>query len=127
MKAKLIHAALMVSSLFGYLEWGQDSSQFLFQAELHILHLLWSNPNSAIHPFVLLPLFGQIILLATIFQKQPGKVMGYIGLSFIGVLIFFMLFIGIYVPNVKIILSVLPFLICIFVFVKHHRTSYVVR
>ncbi len=109
MKTKLLNLALIISSLAGYLEWGRDNHTFLFQAEWDILQKLFADPASMVNPFVLLPLFGQILLIITLFQKQPNKWLTLAGMLSIGVLLFFMLAIGALGPNLKILFSTLPF------------------
>ncbi|MBI1306725.1 MAG: hypothetical protein GC181_08935 [Bacteroidetes bacterium] len=109
MKHKLLNLALILTSLLGYLEWGEDQHQFLFQTEGLILSKLFTSPKEVIHPFVLIPLFGQLILLITLFQKNPSKWLTYLGMFSLAVLLGFMLFIGLLGFNAKIILSTLPF------------------
>ena len=108
---KILNVLLIITSLFGYLEWGKENSSFLFQAEGEILLKLFTDPVSAAHPFTLIPLFGQIILLITLFQKKPGKLLTLLGIAAIGILLVFMFAIGLMSLNVKILLSTLPFLI----------------
>lgn len=121
MKAKILNALLVVTSLFGYLEWGQTNNMFLFEAEAEILTKLIRDPQSIIHPFTLLPLFGQILLLTTLFQKTPGKWLTFVGMAGIGVLLTFMFLIGILSMNVKILVSTLPFMITAWMVIVHHR------
>lgn len=122
-KAKLLNALLIFTSLFGFLEWGKDNQTFLFQAEVEILTKLVSDPGSVIHPFTLLPLFGQLLLLITLFQKSPGRILTFLGLAGIGVLLALMFIIGLMSLNVKILLSTLPFLITAFITIRHHRKN----
>lgn len=121
MKAKILNALLIISSLFGYLEWGQNNHTFLFQAESDIFVKLFTEPESIIHPFTVLPLLGQILLLITLFQKTPGKWMTFAGMGGIAVLLVLMFLAGILGTNVKIILSTLPFLTTAFVVIRFHR------
>lgn len=120
-RGKILNALLIVTSLFGYLEWGKENSSFLFQAEGEILIKLFTDPVSAAHPFTLIPLFGQIILLITLFQKNPGKLLTFIGIAAIGILLGFMFAIGLMSLNVKILFSTLPFLIIAVLTVLHFR------
>jgi len=122
-KTKILNTFLILTSLAGYLEWGKDNEIFLFQAEGEILIKLINDPGSVIHPFTLLPMFGQILLLITLFQKNPGKKMTYIGLTCIGLLLVFMFVIGLISLNVKILLSTIPFMITAFITIRHHRRS----
>jgi hypothetical protein len=122
-KSKILNALLILTSLVGYLEWGKKKETFLFQAEAEILMKLFSNPESVIHPFTLLPMFGQILLLITLFQKSPGKILTYIAMACIGLLLVFMFVIGMISLNVKILISTIPFLITAFLTIRHHRRN----
>ncbi|MBK7637650.1 MAG: hypothetical protein WAT22_14200 [Saprospiraceae bacterium] len=111
MKPKILNALLIVTSLLGYLEWSGDSHTFLFQAEAEILHKLFTNPSSVVHPFILLPLIGQILLLITLFQKSPSKILTYVSIAGLGLLLGFMFIIGLISLNYKIIISTISFLV----------------
>jgi hypothetical protein len=114
MKSKIFNACIILSSLVGYLEWGKGYSMFLVQGEIDVLNKLVHDPRSVIHLLTLLPLFGQMVLFFTLFQKTPGKVLTWIGIVFIGVLLLLMSFIGIITMNYKIFLSTLPFMVSSF-------------
>ena len=109
-KSKLINLLLVLTSTIGYLEWGKGNSSFLIEAELDILRKIFSSPSEYLHPFILIPFAGQFLLIFSLFQKQPGRLLTYLGIAFIGILLLFMLLIGIMGRNVWIILSTLPFL-----------------
>ena len=110
MKAKLLNALLIISSFVGYLEWGTDNSMFLVQGEWDVIYKLLTSPTEVLHPFTILPLLGQILLLVTLFQKKPNKALTIFGMIGIGVLLVFMAFIGIISMNLKIFASTLPFI-----------------
>lgn len=111
MKKKVLNACLILTSLMGYLEWGGDNKMFLFQGEFEVLTRLYQDPLAAAHPFTVLPLFGQLILLFTLFQKEPGKILTLLGLGCLSVLLDFMFLIGLLSLNYKILLSTIPFLV----------------
>lgn len=111
MKAKILNALLIVTSLLGYLEWGGGNNILLFQGEADIILKLFTNPKSVAHPFILMPLLGQLLLLLTIFQKTPNRILTFIGIGSLGLLLGFMFIIGIISMNFKILLSTIPFLI----------------
>lgn len=121
MKGKILNGLLIISSLFGFLEWGQSSKMFLFQAEAEIVSKIFTNPTSVLHPFTILPLLGQLFLLITLFQKSPSKIMTYIGIVGIGILLFLMFIIGCISFNLKILLSTIPFLVLAYLTIRHHR------
>ena len=121
MKTRILNLLLIVSSLFGYLEWGNDNSSFLFEAEGELFPKLFTDPISVVHPFTMLPLAGQLLLVITLFQKRPNKWLTYIGMGGIGILLVFMFVIGLISLNVSIVISTVPFLAVGFLAVKHHR------
>ncbi len=123
MKGKILNGLLIMTSLFGYLEWGKDNSVFLFQAEAEVISKLFIDPVSSVHPFTILPLVGQALLLITLFQKRPGKVLTYTGMAGIAVLLIFMFMIGIIGLNYRIVFSTIPFLIVSLLTVHHLRRS----
>jgi len=120
-KRKFLNAALIFTSLIGYLEWGAGNHSFLFQAEGEVLSKLFTDPMSVLHPFTLLPLFGQIILFLSLFQKTPSKIMTYIGLAGLAVLLFFITLVGVLGMNYKIVLSTVPFIVTSILVVKEYR------
>jgi hypothetical protein len=108
-KEKFLNLLILISSLFVYLEWSGDNAKFLFQIELDLFQKLPTDPGSVIHPFILLPILGQSILLITLFQKEPSKKLTYIGIIGLAVLVIFIALIGIMSKNVQITISTLPF------------------
>lgn len=110
MKQKILNGLTVLTSLFGYLEWGAGNSTFLFRAEWEVLRKLFSDPVSAAHPFTLLPLLGQVLLLVTLIQKEPSRWLTYIGIAGLGLLLLLMAFIGVISLNYKIFLSTIPFI-----------------
>ena len=109
MSQRLINITLFVSSLICYLEWPGNSG-FLFQMEYDVFAKALQG-TSVMHPLIILPLIGQIILLITIFQKTPGKVLTLIAIGFLGLLIVMIFIVGIFAVNVKILASTIPFLV----------------
>lgn len=121
MKTKMLNAFLIITSLIGYLEWGHDNSSFLFQAEYKVIIGLFTNIKSTAHPFTLVPLLGQLLIVITLFQKEPSKVLTYIGMICLGLLLGLMLFIGISALNFKILISTLPFFITMVLVTRSYR------
>lgn len=111
MKLKILNFLLVLTSLIGLLEWGKDNHMFLFEAEAEIIGKLFTDPMSVLHPFILLPLFGQLLLLVTVFQKRPRRVFTIIGLSGLSLLLLLMFLIGVMEVNYKMIFFALPFII----------------
>ena len=121
MKLKILTLLIIVTSLFGFLEWGGNNSSFLYQGEYEVLKNLFTNPASVVHPLTLLPLLGQILLLVTVFQTAPNKYLIYIGIACLTLLLGLMTFIGLIDMNFKILLSTFPFLIVSFLAIREVR------
>lgn len=121
MKAKILNSLLFVTSLLGYLEWAGNNHLFLFQAEGEIFSKLITDPKSVIHPFILLPIIGQVLLLITLFQKTPRKVLTYISIGSLGLLLAFMFIVGMMSLNFKIIISTIPFLVTAVYTIVYYR------
>lgn len=121
LKLKIFNLALIITSLVGYLEWGDNQSMFLIQGEYDVISKLFTDPLSVVHPFTILPLIGQVILLYTLVQKQPGKIITYVGMAGIGILLLMIFIVGIIALNFKIVLSTLPFLLLSLYVIKEYR------
>lgn len=109
MKIKIHLALLIFSSVFGYLEWGGNNSVFLYEAEYSIIEQLFKNTKEALHPFIIIPLVGQVLLIILLFRKKPSKKLIYSSIVCLALLLGFMFIIGLLSLNFKIILSVIPF------------------
>lgn len=112
---------LLLSSLIGYLEWAGGNNGFLFELEAVVLQKLWSDPLAAIHPFTILPLLGQVLLLVTLFQKKPSKALFITGLVCLSTIMVLLFVIGLLAMNWKIIVCSLPFLVTAVVAVMYLR------
>jgi cobalamin biosynthesis protein CobD/CbiB len=120
-KLKLLNLALIVTSLFGYLEWGKDSHSFLFEAEAAVFSNLFNDPASAIHPLTVIPIIGQMLLLITLFQSKPSRYLTIAGVVCIGLLMAIILLAGILGSRYVVILSTLPFLVVAFMAMRQNR------
>jgi hypothetical protein len=121
LKSKILNSILIITSLLGYLEWGGNSHSFLFQAEAEIFSKLFTDPISILHPFTVLPMLGQVILVVTLFQKTPSKSLTYISIGSLGILLGLMFVIGFMSLNYKIIISTIPFIVVSVIAIRHYR------
>lgn len=108
-KRKIMAALLLLSSFFGYLAWSGQKGMFIFEMEKQILWGLFDSPSDYIHPFILLPLFGQICIMTYIIHPKPKSLWLWLGLAGIGLLMFFLFFIGLIGQQWKIWLGAAPF------------------
>lgn len=120
---KAINIGLLLASLIGFLEWGRQNSTFLFQAEWSLLSNAVTKSSAFLHPLVIVPLLRQLLLLFTIFQQKPSRVLSILGLLCLSIIMLFILFVGIISTNVKIVLSTLPFVLLGIVFVVSSRRN----
>lgn len=118
---RLLALALVLTSLIGYLAWGNNQQVFLYQLEWDVILKLVNEPSSVLHPLVVLPLLGQLLLLITLFKKSPGKILLLTGMGFIGILFLMMLLVGILSSNAKIIFFALPYLMVALITVVYNR------
>jgi hypothetical protein len=126
MKGKILNTLLLISSLFGFLEWGQNHKMFLFQLEAEVFSKITKDPLALIHPFVILPLLGQVLLLITLFQRNPGKKLTYVGIGGIGILMALIFLVGCLNFNLKILFSTIPFLVIGYITIRYHRKMKIV-
>lgn len=119
---KLLNLCLLLASLIGYLEWGGDNHAFLGQTEFQLLFQQEGFQNF-MHPFVLLPLTGQFLLIVTLFQKPPSKILTYVALALLSMLLLFIFLIGIMNLNVAMILSAIPFMVTGILILRTYRTK----
>ena len=117
---RILNAILFISFLFGYLEWGKGNQMFIFEGEAEVLSKAVKEPASVLHPLILLPFIGQGLILYTIFQKNPSRIFSLIGLACLGLLMSFLFFIGIISPNIKMLLSSIPFVITAMLMLRYN-------
>jgi hypothetical protein len=121
MKYKVLNFLIILTSMFGYLEWSGNNHIFLYEAEAEILSKLFINPISVFHPLTILPIIGQLFLLITLFQKKPNKIIYLIGISGLGLLLGFMFIVGLLTLNFKIIASTVPFISMSIYTIMYHK------
>lgn len=107
---KIINSCLFLSSFIGYLEWGKGQHSFIFQVERDLLLKSSNSSDAFLHPFVLIPLSGQLIILYTIFQQKPNRILSLIGLACMSVIMLLLFFIGVTSQNMRILGSTIPFI-----------------
>jgi hypothetical protein len=100
---KILNACLLLSFQFGYLEWSKTNHLFIFQAEKEIFIKAGTSPITLLHPFILVPLVGQIMLFITLFKQKHSRWLTLTGLATLSLLILFLLFIGFMAGNLKMI------------------------
>jgi len=106
---KLLNLSLLITSLIGYLEWPNNHG-FLFQIEYQLLSGTVGT-DGILHPFVMLPLIGQLLLVISLFQKTPSRFLTLLGMTCLSLIMLFLFLIGCMSLNYKITLASLPFII----------------
>lgn len=108
---RFINICLLLTFLLGYLEWGKNNNLFIFQAEVEIFFKGKNDFKSILHPLILIPFLGQMIILYTIFQQKISRTLSLLGLTCLSILMLLLLVIGVLTFNLKITGSTLPFII----------------
>ena len=121
LKTKALNMGVVLASLIGRMEWGQNNQAFLYEAEWEVLSKLFVDPLSVAHPFTFIPILGQIVLIITLFQRKPGRVYSLGGFIAIAILMAMILLVGFLSLNYKIILSTIPFIAMGVLSIRHHR------
>lgn len=121
MKARILNIALLISSLFAYLEWGNDQHSFLFEAEQVVIQKMLGELSAGAHPLVLLPLLGHALLLMSLFQKKVSRRLSIWGIICLSILLVFIFLVGIISLNYKIIFSCLPFILLSWITWQYHQ------
>jgi hypothetical protein len=120
---RLINICLFLTFLLGYLEWGKSHTLFIFQAEFEIFLKGKHDFKSILHPFILIPFFGQAIILYCIFQKNAGRVLNLAGLACLSMFMLLLFTIGLLTLNIKIIISTVPFIIAGILLIKFSKSA----
>lgn len=121
---KFLPLLILLSSLIGYLEWGGGNSGYLFNLEYDLIRKGMSR-SELMHPFILLPLVGQIVLLVSLFYPKRAWVIT--GILLLSVIMLMILLVGFLSMNYKIILSAIPFLVLSVYYIISSRKDAMVR
>lgn len=125
---KVLLILLLISSLLGRMEWGGGQSMFLFQAEYDVFTKIFTSPREVLHPFILLPMAGQLLILFPVFQSIPSKVLVYTGIAGMTLLMGMLLFIALLELNWYMLVCVMPFfIVSIMVIRKFRKLNYYTR
>lgn len=111
MRQRTLHAILVLTSLFGFLEWGGGRRMFLFQIEWEVIRQAVSDPMAVMHPLIVLPLAGQVLLLISLFHSKPPRWWFLFGVGGLGLLFLLLLLVGVLARNPWTALSTGPFLV----------------
>ena len=102
---RLINTAIVVGSLTPYLEWGGGNAAFLAQVEYTLLFGGTTSSDAFLHPMVGLPLTGQLLILFTLLQHTPSRLLTTVGVALLSVLVLLIAVVGVLSLNGKIVLS----------------------
>lgn len=120
---KKIILGLFICSFIGYLEWGNQKT-ILGIIEYQLLFEKSFAQETFLHPFVIIPLMGQIALLFMFFAEHPRFWSVLLAASGVGLLFLMLLLVGIISTNFKIIISTLPYLSFLIYFILKRKKLY---
>lgn len=116
---KILNLLLIFTSLIGYLEWPNNHG-FIFQLQYELLFGSASDFKNFLHPSILFPMTGELILIFTLFQKIPGRILTLTGLVCLAVIMILLLIVGAASANIKIAGSTIPFFITAYFVLKYN-------
>ena len=117
---KTVLLFLFFSTFIGYMEWGGGNNTFIFSSEMQIISKFFINPQAVLHPLIIFPFVGQLLLMVALIIRSPGKWLIHSAILLSGILFIPILLSGLLSFNLKVVLSTLPF----FIFsVIHFRVS----
>jgi hypothetical protein len=116
---KLLNILLIMTSLIGYLEWPNNHG-FLFQLQYELLFGSARDFKNFLHPAILFPMTGELILIFTMFQKIPDRILTLIGLACVAVIMILLMIVGVASTNIKIAGSTIPFFITTYFVLKYN-------
>ncbi|MFZ1527386.1 MAG: hypothetical protein WAT19_01460 [Ferruginibacter sp.] len=119
--SKFLNFLLLLAFQFCYLQWGKDSHAFIYEGTAEIFRQSLKTPLNFLHPAILVPFTGEILILATLFRKKNNRVFTLTGLACMGLLILLLFIIGILSMNMKITLSTIPFFITAVFVLRQNR------
>lgn len=108
---RLANIGILISSLFGYMEWGKDQHSFLFEIEYELLFGQKNLLETITHPIVLASLCGQLLILYAAINNNSSKKLNILGMILLGLIMLLILLAGILSANLKMTGSTLPFLV----------------
>lgn len=110
MLRKLFTALLLPAFGFGYLEWGRNQQHgFVYEAALEVFRTGFRHPLEVLHPLILVPLAGVVLLLIELFRHRYSRLRTWLGAGCLAVLMLVILLVGVLDQNLKIAGSTLPF------------------
>lgn len=125
-RLRLLLTGLFLSFLICYLEWGGNNSGFVFQLEYEVF-VQGVKGSSILHPFIIIPFIGQIIILVSIFHPKPNKKLILFGIISLGILVLMILLVGILSTNIRIVILTLPFFLFAFLLLKKRTPPSVIE
>lgn len=120
MKRRILLTLLLLSTLLGFLEWGENQ-KFIFEIEADIIGQIFNDPMSLLHPLIVLPFLGQILLIIQIIKKNWHKVLLYSSIAGMAIFFLTLLVVGIVSKNFKIAFSTLPFMFLTVMVIVNYR------
>ena len=121
MKTKHYILGLILTSLVGYLEWGEGQHQFVFEVLGTLFTQLLEDPASVLHPLTVLPFLGLVLWIIAFIQLTPSKRLVYAGIILMGLLFAMLVVVGVLGSHWKILVATIPFWGMVVFTIRHFR------
>lgn len=118
-RRKLLVILLLLSFQFLYLEWAGGNKMFVFNVEADLIANLKSKYKSFAHPFIFVPILGNLLLLISLVNKRYKILLTVLGIAGLGVLGIMILLISVISWNSKMLSAVFPFVIFTYLLLRY--------
>jgi hypothetical protein len=114
---RLFNIALIVTFLICYLDFGHDGSGFVGQIEYSVIKNLNAEISALQNPLFILAFIGQILILISVFNSNHSNGLIFLGIKLLGVIVLLILIFGVFLLNVKMIVSTIPFISVVILYI----------
>lgn len=118
---RIISALLLITFLICYLKWGQDQGGLIIVLEYKLIFEQAKSAESLIHPLVIIPFLGQIILIWNVIRKRPDRRIALGGMISLGILVLMITLVAFLSRNLFMILSIVPFWIVSIILIRSYK------
>jgi hypothetical protein len=121
MKKRLSSLLVLLTAPLAYLEWGGGQHGFLGQIEYEALFRPAASLENLTHPLILLPVLGQLLLIYSLFRRDPSRALSLTGTALQAPLLLLVLTAGILSANLRMVLSCVPVSAAVILQIRAHR------
>ncbi len=108
--ARILYLLVAFSPWACHLEWGGNNSDYLVAMEIKVLSGAVSGADLFLHPMILLPLLGQLMVLMALIHPHRLRMLAITGQVMLSLLVGLIFLSGLLRPHLLVAISTIPFL-----------------